>query len=347
MINWKSLLNSDSIDWLLEENNPSVRYDTLIDILDKPKDNPDVKKAKKDIMTTGIVPKILEKQKDGGYWETQENFYVTTKYKGTVWSLIILAELYADEKDERIKNACEFILKYSQDRISGGFSYKGTENDGGDHSRILPCLTGNMIWSLIRFGYLEDPRVQDGIKWIVKYQRFDDAIEKGPKGWPYDKRDNCWGKHTCHMGVVKALKALAEIPPEKRSEKVKTTIEKAAECMFKHHIYKRSHDLSKVAKQEWLQFGFPLMWKIDPLDVLEILTKLGYRDKRMQDAIDLVISKQNENGRWILEKTFNGRFQTNIERKGQESKWITLNALKVLNRFYGKNKGLSINNSFK
>ncbi|MFX1313241.1 MAG: nitrogen fixation protein NifH, partial [Promethearchaeota archaeon] len=60
----------------------------------------------------------------------------------------------------------------------------------------------------------------------------------------------------------------------------------------------------------------------------------GYKDDRMQDAIDLVISKQNENSRWILEKSFNGRMQANIEQKGKESKWITLFALKVLKRFY-------------
>jgi len=55
----------------------------------------------------------------------------------------------------------------------------------------------------------------------------------------------------------------------------------------------------------------------------------------MQDAIDLVISKQNEKGKWILEKTFNGRMQVNIEQKGKESKWITLNALRAIKLFYG------------
>jgi len=49
----------------------------------------------------------------------------------------------------------------------------------------------------------------------------------------------------------------------------------------------------------------------------------------MQDAVDLVVSKQNEHGRWVLESTFNGRFQVNIEQKGKPSKWITLNALRA------------------
>jgi len=332
-MSWKSLLKADPTDWLLEDDNPSVRYFTLSDILEYSESNPEVKKTKREIMKIGVVPKILSKQKKEGYWEAPENFYIRAKYRGTVWQLIILAELGADGKDERIRKTCEFILENSQDRGSGGFSYLRTETGGGWHGGVLPCLTGNMVWSLVRFGYLGDPRVQRGISWIVKYQRFDDGIKEAPKGWPYDKREKCWGKHTCHMGVVKSLKALAEIPVHKRSEDVKNTIEKGVEYMLNHHIH-RSHDLSRLSKSSWLQFGFPLMWHTDVLEILGILTKLGYKDKRMQEAIDLVISKQDNQGRWKLESTFNGRFQVNIEQKGRPSKWITLNALRVLKRFY-------------
>jgi hypothetical protein len=328
------MLKADPITWLLESDNPSVQYFTLTDILEKLKKDSDVQKAKKAIMETGVVPKILAKQKNGGYWGKPEDFYIRSKYKGTVWTFIILAELGVNRENNRIKKACEFILNNSQDQQSGGFAYLSAKDGGGDHNKILPCLTGNMVWSLIRFGYLKDPRVQKGIDWIVKYQRFDDAVEKAPKGWPYDKRENCWGKHTCHMGVVKALKALAEIPINKRSIDVKNTIEKGAEYMLKHHIHKKSHDLSQVSKPKWLQFGFPLMWNTDVLEILGILTRLGYKDQRMKEAIDLVVSKQDAQGRWILENTYNGRFLVNIDRKGKQSKWITLNALKILKRIY-------------
>jgi hypothetical protein len=98
----------------------------------------------------------------------------------------------------------------------------------------------------------------------------------------------------------------------------------------------RARDLTRVSKTEWLRFGFPLMWNTDILEILGILTRLGYRDSRMQEALDLVVSKQDENGRWRLERSFNGRFQVSIEQKGKPSKWITLNALRVLKRFYVK-----------
>jgi hypothetical protein len=137
------------------------------------------------------------------------------------------------------------------------------------------------------------------------------------------------------MGVVKSLKALAEIPAEKRSAAVVDSIERGVEYMLKHHIYKRSHNLSKVSKPGWLRFGFPLMYQTDVLEILGILTRLCCKDERMQEAVDLVVSKQDEQGRWKLESTFNGRFQTNIEQKGASSKWVTLNALQVLKKFYG------------
>lgn len=76
------------------------------------------------------------------------------------------------------------------------------------------------------------------------------------------------------------------------------------------------------------------MYQTDVLEILGILTKLGYKDERMQEDVDLVISKQDKEGRWRLENTFNGRFQTNIEQKGKPSKWITLKALMVLKKYY-------------
>lgn len=336
MNDWKSLLKKDNTNWLLEDDNPSVKYYALVDLLGRPVDDVEVKKAKQQIMETGVVPKILEKQNPGGYWGKAEDFYARSKYRGTVWNLIILASLGADEKDQRIKNTCEFILKNSQEPTRGGFAHCRTKKGTGAPSMVIPCLTGNMIWSMIRFGYFDDPRVQKGVEWITKYQRFDDGkyIDL-PDDRPYKAQKACFSKHSCHMGVVKSLKALAEIPENKRNKEVKNTINKAVDYLLLHHIYKKSHNLSKVSKPGWLKLRFPHMYQDDILEILDILTKLGVKDERMQDAVDIVISKQDDQGRWTLEETFNGRFITNIEKKGEPSKWITLNAMKMLKKYYG------------
>lgn len=301
--------------------------------MDKPEDDLEVEKTKEKIMKIGVVPKILAKQETGGYWGIPENFYLRGKYKGTSWQLIILAEFGADGEDVRIKKACEFILKNSQDPKSGAFSYISNEEGIGDPIRVVPCLTANMAWSLVRFGYLDDERVQKAIEWLIKHQRFDDEPGQAPE-WPYHLWKKCWDERTCHSIIVKSLKLFAEIPENKRTPEMEEYVVKGAEHMLNHHIHKRKK-YSERGQFKWLEFGFPLMWNIDTLEVLGLLTKLGYKDDRMQEAMDLMISKQNEEGKWILENTYNGRFVTNIERKGKPSKWITLNALRVLKRFYG------------
>ena len=335
MNRWKTFLNTDPTGWLLEKDNPSVRYLTLREILGKPETDPEAKSARKDIMEASTVPKILARQNPGGFWGNPEDFYIRTKYKGTVWSFIILAELMADPTNARIQRTCRFILDWSQDRKSGGFSYQGSAKNGGYHSGVIPCLTGNMTWGLIRFGYRDDPRVRRAIDWITSYQRFDDGVAKTPQGWPYDRHEQCWGKHTCTLGIVKGLKALAEIPPRNRTKKVKVFIQNASEFLLRHHVFKRSHDPSRVAKPKWTKLWFPWMWDTDVLEMMLILTGLGVRDKRMQEAMNLILSKQEKQGKWTLEDTYSSRFQVNIERKGKPSKWVTLNALRVLKRFYG------------
>jgi hypothetical protein len=66
MINYKQYLKADQTDWLLERDNPSVRYFALKELLDKPEDAPDVKQAKKEILTSTVVQRLLAGQKQGG-----------------------------------------------------------------------------------------------------------------------------------------------------------------------------------------------------------------------------------------------------------------------------------------
>ncbi len=334
MDDWKTLLKADPLHWLLEEENPSVRYFTLKHILDKPKDDPEVQLARQRIMQYGIVPDILRKQQEPAYLQTYPRFY-TYKYKGLVWSLITLAELGA-EANSQIMEQCEHVLRHSQETEDGGFAmHTAAKKGGGRITEVIPCLTGNMVWSLIRFGYLDDPRLQRAIHWITRLMRLNDGVEDNPQIPPYDRYEICWGKHTCFMGVVKALKGLNAIPQEQRTSGINDTINKLVEFLLMHHIYKRSHDLSKTSKPGWLKFSFPLMYQTDALEILDILTELGIRDDRMHDALNIVLSKQNDRGRWNMENTANtDRLLIPMEQKGEQSKWITLRAIRVLKRYH-------------
>jgi hypothetical protein len=137
------------------------------------------------------------------------------------------------------------------------------------------------------------------------------------------------------MGVIKALKGWSAIPVERRTNEINDSIEKAVEFLLIHHIYKQSHDLSKKSKPGWLQFRFPLMYQSDILEILDVLTSLGINDSRMEDAINVVLSKQNEFGRWKAQNTYNSdRLLVPMDQKGVDSKWITLRAMRVIKRYH-------------
>lgn len=326
----EEITNHDTLEWLLETDNPSIRYFTLTKLLNKFEGDSEVIDAKSNIMNTGVVSLILGQQNCNGYWGDPQRFY-TDKYSGSVWQLLILAELGATIDNPQIAKACEFILDSSQDRESHGFSMnKSGKSGGGRHSEVIPCLTGNLVYSFIKLGLMEDVRVQKGIEWICKYQRCDDGILDGPTEWPYDRYETCWGKHSCHMGIVKSLKALSVIPREKKNDRIEEKTNDLAEYLLGHHIHKKSHDLDKVSKPGWLKLGFPLMYQTDILEIIGILTDLGYKDPRMGEAIDIIRNKQNRDGRWVLENTFNSKMIEDIEVKGLNSKWITLKALCIL-----------------
>ena len=261
--------------------------------------------------------------------------FYTNKYKGLVWSLLLLAELGA-EITPQIQQQCEYMLENSQEKQDGGFSQNTASRLGGGRiTEVIPCLTGNMVWSFIHFGYLEDPRLQKAIDWLVKFMRLNDGVLKDPQVSPYHHYEMCWGAHTCHMGVIKALKGWSAIPVERRTNEINDSIEKAVEFLLIHHIYKQSHDLSKKSKPGWLKFGFPLMYQSDILEVLDVLTSLGNNDSRMEDAINIVLSKQNEFGRWKAQNTYNSdRLLIPMDQKGEDSKWITLRAMRVIKRYH-------------
>jgi len=76
------------------------------------------------------------------------------------------------------------------------------------------------------------------------------------------------------------------------------------------------------------------MYQTDALEILDMLTALGIKDSRMDEALNLVISKQDAMGRWRLENSYaSDRLLIPIGHQGEQSKWITLRAMRVLKRY--------------
>jgi hypothetical protein len=323
--------NAAQIDWLLEKDDPSVRLFALKNLLGAGDDDAELKKARASVMKSAPVAAILEAQGTDGAWGDPSKFY-TDKYGGSVWQLLVLAELGADGKDSRLRSGCEFVLANSQDRESGGFSVAASaKSGGGRHGEVIPCLTGNMVYSLVSLGYGDDPRLAAALDWICRYQRADDG-DGAASGWPYDRMVGCFGAHSCFMGVAKSLKALAATRPGDRGKSEKAAIARLVDFVLAHHVHLKSRDLSKVSKPGWLKFGFPLMYQTDALELLFILSQLGVSDSRCEEALSALEDRRCADGRWKMENSFNGKMLVDIEAKGASSKWITARALCALGR---------------
>lgn len=281
-----------------------------------------------------LIETIMKSQNEDGSWGNPDGFY-TDKYTGTIWNVLILAQLNASKEDPRIKKACEFILRRSFEPQSGGFSISySVKYESGLPSQVIPCLTGNMVYALIKLGYLDDSRIQKAIDWIVQYQRVDDGTYNSILDTKYEHLSACFSKHSCFMGVTKSLKALAEVPKDRRTKKINDKIAKLVEFLLIHHIFKKSSDTNTISKPGWTKFGFPLMYQTDVLEIMDIFRKLEIRDERLNEALDLIQSKQVE-GEWLLESTMNSKMLMTIGEKKKPCEFLTKQALDIL-KFYGR-----------
>lgn len=326
-----SFLQDDVIEWLLEPSNPSVRFWTLQQILDKSPESKEVKQAQNAVMQSDCVKRVLDAQDSGGFWGKREDMY-NPKYRATTHNLLILAELGAKRTPE-LERALEHVFLFQ--RESGHFLISLPKTEKGRASVVKDgcCIDGNVLFYMVHFGYGDDPRVKALIDFQVEHY---DTENEGwhCRAFPIDPSKVF--PVNCYMGAVKVLKGLSRIPASKLSSNVQDVINRYVEVILENQIYKylRNPDGTRKEKAGWKRFGFPIFYQSDVLEVLDILTELGMKDERMQESIDFVVSNRGKDGRWPLKNTFNGKMFCDIEEKGKISKWITLRSLRILKRFY-------------
>jgi hypothetical protein len=331
------LLAYGSLPWLLEDDpaNPGVRYFAQQQLLGKPADDPEVIGARRAVMSTGPVPAILDAQEPEGYWLKPGPGY-NPKYRSTVWSVTMLAQLGADGRDPRVQKGCQYILDHALDK-NGAFSASGTQ--GG----AVLCLMGNLSAALLDLGLLGDERLRGAMEWMARIVTGEGIAPSEEKDAPvrYLKSATCAPRFCCSAndgkpcawGAVKVMLAFSKLPDDARTPLIRKAIETGLDFLLGTDPAKADYPMGYSTKpsQSWFRFGFPLFYVTDVLQNLEILTSLGFGpDPRLSAAMDLVAGKQDDQGRWKMEYTYNGKTWVDIEEKGQPSKWVTLRALKVL-----------------
>lgn len=329
---WQQSLNGDSLAWLLEPDpaNPAIRYFALRDLLDQAADDPAVIEAQAAVMQSGPAPVILAAQHPDGYWQQPGGGY--GKYHGTAWQIILLGELGPDPRDERVRRACEYALSHGV-AANGGYAYNRVPTPAG----VIHCLNGNVMYALVRLGWLADPRVQAAIEWQAHAITGEAPIQyfqSTTSGPGFGCAANA--RQPCAWGATKALKLFAAVPPAQRSPAVQRAVGQGVAFLLDHDLAQADYPYTGKISTAWFKLGFPLSYWSDVLETLGVLVALGYgNDPRLAETYRWLLSKQDAQGRWKLENSLNGKMWIDIEKKGKPSKWVTLRALRVIKAMEG------------
>lgn len=146
-------------EWLLAEDQPSVRYLALKELLGRPESDPDVAEAKRQITKRGWASEILAKEDKEGWWASGERAY-GPKYLSTNWMILVLSDLGVMRKDPRVEKAVEWWIKRLSTK-DGGFA-----PDGAKRGHL--CTTGNAARALVKLGYIDHPKTKAAFEWMVK-----------------------------------------------------------------------------------------------------------------------------------------------------------------------------------
>jgi hypothetical protein len=292
-------LKGNPIPWLLDPENPSVRYWTLVGLLDRPASDPEVLEVKAAIPHQSLAKTLFALQHPEGYWGDETKPHTA---RGAVSALNLL-HMLGITPDERTTAGCNSFLKFCQHE-SGGFSMTKTRRSG-----IFPCTTGEHLRFLVYFGLGQDPRVRAAFTFLIEAMSTDKTLDCGR----YQHKDCLWG-------AIAALNGLAVLPPEMHSTQSERVVESLANTLLDaRYDFEGEH-------KRWLTFGVPRAW--DLLRALTALAAHGYAcDSRFMPLLRLVLNRQDEQGRWVcgsVSRTWP------IERRNQPSKWITLDVLRVL-----------------
>jgi len=340
---WKKLLKTDPTDWLLEEDDPGVRYLALRDIVEA--NEKEIKAARTKAHHEGPIARILTEMDPEGYWISPGNVYAN-KCRGTVWSIISLAELGASiEEDKRVGTACAYLLANSLLK-SGQISPRLKPSNTG------LCLQGNMLLSLMDLGY-EKSLLDTAYEWTSRMVTGEGVPQKvNPDGLapaegvtgPYryikyiGPRFACRTNKNlpCGWAGVKVMMAFSRLPVERRSSLIERAIETGADFFLSGDPSKADFPGHRAGAPDkrWWQFRFPSFWGADILQIAEALTGLGYGgDPRLTNTFDLILSKQDEDGRWPLEYVdHTHKMWVKYGTLGKPNKWVTLRAVRVLKR---------------
>ena len=330
-MSWQEQLNGDSLSWLLDPDDPGVRYLALRDLLELPEDNPELIVAQEFAHAKGPISSILDQMSEPGYWVEPGPGY-RPKYRSAVWSIITLAQLGASiQVDQRIEKACQSLFEHA-------LTDNSQFNISGTPSTTVDCLQGNMCAAMLDLGF-DDARLEKAFEWMARSLTGEGVAPLEDKKAPIRYFAGKCGpgfacgannKLPCAWGGVKVMLAFSKLPKHQLSDLVKRAIQRGVDFLLSVDPAEAAYPTGWTDKpsSNWWKFGFPVFYVTDLLQNVEALVRLGYgQDPRLSNALNLIREKQDQNGRWALEYDYAGKTWLDFGKKKQPNKWVTLRAL--------------------
>ena len=303
-------IDPTTIDWLME-GDPAVRWQVKRDLLDA---KPAAYAAERaNVAEQGWGKQLLGRQSKDGTWA---GGIYSPKFTSTHYTLLTLRRIGVAPKHPQALKACAVVLDSDLlPNLGPGFRERR-----GAHADL--CIVG-MVLSMVAHFQHDDPRVHRIAESLVEAQ-----MEDG--GW------NCrsWrgDTHASFHTTCSVLEGLLEYQQVEATSTLPLAKAQAAgrEFLLRHRLYK-SHRTGEVVNERMTRFPFPPQWQYDFLKALDYFQAAGApHDERAADAIELLLSRQDSEGRWPQYRGPAGAYFFQMEPVGKPSRWNTLRALRVL-----------------
>jgi len=299
-------------DWLLEEENPSIRYRTMRELQELPESDQNLQSAKKMIPNYLPVKKMLDAMHPDGYWEqinprSHKHFGKGVEYNRdtTHFILAFLAELGMTREEPKIEKA--------------GNRYLSLQQEDGDFFDHFSCLYGLNIRTFNLLGFKGDYRLNKTVELMKNSIRYDNGylceIHEGKR-----KKDRL--VKSCIRGSALVLLTLVEMP-ELWNEPFAKKI--AGYFLNRKVLYKTTNPETYVRKDTGLTI-FPFNHRFGLIEALLPLAKMGYgEDPRMESAWNILAQHKTKEGKYILDSVYNSKYWK-FGENGSVNKWITFYA---------------------
>ncbi len=301
------------LKWLLDSD-PAIRWQVMQDLTGEAPDAIAAERSR--VATDGWGAQLLSRQSPAGDWGGGAKWDLIT-----LWSLVVLKDLGLDPASQPARKMI--------DRVDKGLVFKPLNNRPFLDGETEPCINGRILGIGAYFKEPNDALAQ---------QLLGEQLEDG--GWnceaPKSRRSSF---HT----TICVLEGLLEYERAKRksggvAKAVANSVTKARKRGENYLLDRgmlRSLRTGEVINKRWLRFSFPPFWHYDVLRGLDYLRNAGIKpDGRVREAIEIVIERRHQNGRWPLNLLHPEHIPLEMETEvGRASRWNSLRALRVL-RWY-------------